>query len=278
MPTALVAVEQGFPTGQRVIDDDLAARLLPLGAMMAVRLFRPAWMRDWIINRSEKSDPGIWGGMLCRKRYIDEKLVASRDDIEAVVNLGAGFDTRPYRLPALSRLPVWEVDQCQNIEAKAKRLCKALGTIPARIKLVAADFDRDDLGSLLASEGYSAARRTFFVWEAVTQYLTEQGVRATFEWLARAVQGSRLAFTYVRKSFLDGKTFYGWESGHRRFVESKVWLFGMEPEDCQSFLRGYGWRIIEDVGYDELSTKYIAPTGRHLLSTPVERLVYAEKT
>jgi hypothetical protein len=37
------------------------------------------------------------------------------------VNLGAGFDTHPYRLPALSNLPVWEVDQCVNIEAKAKR-------------------------------------------------------------------------------------------------------------------------------------------------------------
>ncbi len=277
MPTVLVAVEQCFPTGQRVIDDDLAARLLPFGAMMVVRLFRLAWMRDWIIGRSEKSDPGIWGGMLCRKRYIDEKLVASRDEIEAVVNLGAGFDTRPYRLPALSGLPVWEVDQYGNIEAKVKRLRKALGTIPANIKLVAADFDRDDLGSLLAGEGYSAAGQTFFVLEAVTQYLTERGVRATFEWLARATPGSRLVFTYVRKSFLDGKSFYDWDSGYRRFVESKVWLFGMEPEDCPSFLRDYGWRIIEDVGYGELATKYIAPTGRLLVSTPVERLVYADK-
>lgn len=244
---------------------------------MVVRWFRLAWMRDWIIGRSEKSDPGIWGGMLCRKRYIDEKLVAARDEIEAVVNLGAGFDTRPYRLPTLSGLPVWEVDQCVNIEAKAKRLRRALGTIPANIKLVAADFDRDDLGSLLAGEGYSAAGQTFFVWEAVTQYLTEQGVRATFEWLARAALGSRLVLTYVRKSFLDGKSFYGWEGGYKRFVESKVWLFGMEPEDCASFLRDYGWRVIEDVGYGELATKYIAPTGRLLVSTPVERLVYADK-
>ena len=34
-------------------------------------------------------------------------------------------------------------------------------------------------------------------------------MRATFDWLAKAAPGSRLAFTYVRKSFLDGKTFYG---------------------------------------------------------------------
>jgi len=277
MPMALVAVEQYFPQAQRIIDDGLAARLLPLAALIFVRFLRPRCMRDWIIGLSEKRNPGIWGGLLCRKRYIDEKLVASRNEIKAVVNLGAGLDTRPYRLPALSNLPVWEVDQCQNIAAKEKRLRKALGTIPANVNLVRADFDRDDLGSILAAKGYSPAKRTFFVWEAVTQYLTEQGVRATFAWLAKAASGSRLAFTYVRKDFLDGKAFYGWESGYRQFVASKVWLFGMEPEDCPSFLQGYGWRIIEDVGYDELADKYIVSAGRRLASTPVERIVYAEK-
>ena len=139
------------------------------------------------------------------------------------------------------------------------------------------DFDRDDLGSILAAQGYSAGKPTFFVWEAVTQYLTEQGVRATFDWLAKAAPGSRLAFTYVRKDFLDGKTFYGWESGYKRFVASKVWLFGLEPEDCPGLLKGYGWRIIEDVGYDRLAHRYIGPTGRRLASTPVERMVYAER-
>jgi len=230
-----------------------------------------------MIGLSERSNPGIWGGLLCRKRYIDEKLIASRDAIEAVVNLGAGFDTRAYRLPALSGLPVWEVDQRENVEAKEKRLRQALGTIPANVKLVPADFDRDDLGSILAAQGYCAAKQTFFVWEAVTQYLTEQGVRATFDWLAKAAPGSRLAFTYVRKSFLDGRNLYGWESGYKRFVASKVWLFGMEPEDCPSFLKGYGWRLIEDAGYDQLADRYIVPTGRRLASTAVERMVYAER-
>jgi methyltransferase (TIGR00027 family) len=274
---ALVAVEQHFPKAQRVLEDGLAARLLPFGAKVLVRLLRPPWIRDWIIGLSEKSNPGIWGGLLCRKRYIDDKLVASRNEIEAMVNLGAGFDTRPYRLPSLSGLPTWEVDQRENVEAKESRLRKALGTIPANVTLVPANFDRDDLGAELAAHGYVAGKKTFFIWEAVTQYLTEQGVRAVFDWLAKAVPGSRLAFTYVRKEFLDGKTLYGWESGYRQFVANKVWLFGMEPESCPTFLKGYGWRIIEDVGYGELTDRYLGPTGRRLASTPVERMVYAER-
>lgn len=277
IPTVLVAIEQCYPKSRRVIDDPLAARMLPLGARMFVRLLRLPWMRDWLIGQSEKNDPGIWGSLLFRKRYIDEKVEASRNEIEAVVSLGAGFDTRPFRLPTLANVPVWEIDQRENIEAKTKRLCKALGAIPANVKLVTVDFDRDDLDAILASRGYSAGNRTFFVWEAVTQYLTEQGVRATFDWLAKATSGSRLAFTYVRKGFLTGETLYGWKSGYKRFVATKVWLFGMEPEDCAAFLEGYGWRLIEDLGCDELGTRYLGLTGRSLTSTPVERMVYAEK-
>jgi methyltransferase (TIGR00027 family) len=277
MPVALVALEQYFPRAQRIIDDGLAARLLPTGARIFVRLLEPGWVRNWVIAQSEKSNPGIWGGLLCRKRYIDEKLIASRSQIEAVVSLGAGFDTRPYRLTGLSALPVWEIDQRENVETKQKRLRKAFGRIPRNVQLVPVDFDRNDLGTILAEQGYCADKPTFFVWEAVTQYLTEPGVRATLEWIAKAAPGSRLAFTYVRKDFLDGKNLYGWESGYRRFVRTKLWLFGMAPEDCPGFLKGYGLRIIEDVGYDELADRYIRPTGRRLASTPVERIVYAER-
>jgi hypothetical protein len=125
---------------------------------------------------------------------------------------------------------------------------------------------------------YSARARAFFVWEAVTQYLTERGERATFAWLAKAAPGSRLAFTYVRKRFLTGETLYGWESGYKRFVASNLWVFGMEPQDCAAFLQGFGWRVIEDVGYDELASRYMGPANRKLTSTPVERMVYAEKS
>jgi methyltransferase (TIGR00027 family) len=160
---------------------------------------------------------------------------------------------------------------------KESRLRKVFGTIPSNIKLVPVDFDHDDLASILAAQGFSASKQTFFIWEAVTQYLTEQGVRTTFDWLAKAAPGNRLVFTYVRRNFLEVKALYGWESGYRRFVASKIWLFGMEPEDCPMFLSRYGWRIMEDVGYDQLADKYIGPTGRRLRSTPVERIVSAVK-
>lgn len=277
-PTALIAIEQYFPKKQRIIEDDLAYRILPFGARALVWLAQPNWVRNWLIRETEKNTPGIWGSLICRKRYIDEKLVDSSNQIEAVVNLGAGFDTWAYRLPALSDIPVWEVDQLENIRAKQTRLRKVFGTIPSHVKLVAIDIDREDPGTILGSHGYSTDKQTFFILEALTQYLTEKGIGTTFNFLAKAARGSRLAFTYVRKDFLDGRVMYGWEKFHKKYVvKDKIWLFGMDPDACPNFLKEYDWQAIEDVGYDEMAEKYIKPTGRILASTPIERMVYAEK-
>jgi len=197
--------------------------------------------------------------------------------IDAVINLGAGFDTRAYRLPALAGIPIWEVDQLEIINSKRPRLLKTFRKIPSNINLVPIDFDNEDLGLVLASRGYPEGKRTFFIWEAVTQYLTEAGIRSTFNFLAKAPAGSRLIFTYVRKDFLDGKNIYGSEKFYKDFVLKKIFIFGIEPEQLPALIRKYGWKLIEDIGYNELAPKYIKPTGRLLTSTPIERIVFAEK-
>jgi hypothetical protein len=61
---------------------------------------------------------------------------------------------------------------------------------------------------------------------------------------------------HLRPQRLFGRQIFLWQ-----FVASKVWPFGMDPEDCPSFPEGYGWRIIEDVSYHEFADKYIVPTG-----------------
>lgn len=275
-PTSLVAIEQYFPQEERIIVDNLAHRLMPSGGCF-LKMMRLNSVRDWMVKVTEKTFPGLWSCMMCRKKYIDEKLIDSVNDIKAVVNLGAGFDTRAFRLPELSHIPVWELDQPKNIEAKKTQLGKIFESIPSNVKLVSIDFDHEDISTTLKSHGYSTYKKTFFIWEGVTQYLTEEGIRATFDFLAKAAPGSRLAFTYVLKDFIEGRNMYGWGKMYKDYVTNNIWLFGMEPEAWPNFLKEYGWQVIEDISYEEIAENYVKPTGRKLASTQVERMIYVEK-
>ena len=51
----------------------------------------------------------------------------------------------------------------------------------------------------------------------------------------------------------------------------------MDPESWPQFLEEYGWKIIEDVGAEDLVEKYVKPTGRIFASTAIERIISAEK-
>ena len=273
----LVAIEQGFPELERILIDPLARPILPLSSRIWVRLSLA--VRSWIVTKTEQKVPGLWGGIMARKRFIDDVVAeAVGGSVEALVNLGAGFDTRAFRLPGLQSMPVWEVDQPANIEGKRRRLLSIFGEVPPHVTLVPVDFDHDDLATVLAAHGFRSTLKTLFVWEGVTQYLTESGVRSTMEYLAAAPPGSRLVFTYTPKDFIDGEVFYGHEFLYQKMrAKNQIWQFGIDPEQVEGWLDGYGWRVREHLGYDVLGDRYVKPTGRDLGWMAIERIVDAER-
>ena len=235
-------------------------------------------MRTMLVSATEKTGQGLWGSMLCRKRYIDDMLHNASGAFDAVVILGAGLDTRAYRMADLSKLPVFEVDLPENIAFKRKRLLDLYGKVPDHVRLIPIDFERQELETVLNQHGYRAAQPTFFIWEAVTQYLTEAAVRKTFDVLAKAASGSRLVFTYIRQDFIDGTNLYGAAAAYQRFrVKRKVWHFGLAPDQVAAFLGHYTWRELEQMGSREFVERYVQPSGRDLPVSELERSVYADK-
>jgi methyltransferase (TIGR00027 family) len=273
----IVAIEQSFPKDIRIIEDNLALQILPLSYRIFTRLMQIRFIRDWMINFYEKRWPGVWGGILCRKRYINDKLNDLSHQIDGVVNLGAGLDTRVYTLDSISQLPIWELDQDTVIKYKQKRLTQIFGAFPDNIKNVAIDFDHEDINDALIRNGYSSDKKIFFVWEGVTQYLEEESVRRMFDFLSHARSGSKLIFNYVLKDFIEGQRMSDLEDLYKRYVVNDIWISGFDPGDWPQFLKDHGWRIIEDTGADDLIEKYVKPTGRKFASTPIERGIFAEK-
>ena len=278
-PMSIVVAEQYYPEGQRLIEDALAFQFLPPGLKVFARLVRWTLVRDLIFNLSERRAHGVWGSVLCRKRYIDDKLLETiSDGLQAVVILGAGLDTRAYRLAALGALQVFEVDLPENIAYKSSKLQELYGSVPAHVVLVPLDLDCQDLASGLAAHGYRADYKSFFVWEAVTQYLSQAGVQKTLKSLAQAKTGSRLVFTYIRKDFIDGTARYGLEALYQAYRgKSPLWHFGLAPGQVAAFLEPYAWKELEQVGSQEYTVRYLKPAGRAMPVTEIERAVYAEK-
>jgi methyltransferase (TIGR00027 family) len=270
----IAAVEQHHSREQRLLDDPLAIEVLPPVSKWVARLARRPGVRDWLTRASERNAPGIWGAIACRKRYIDEQVVrALEGGIECVVLLGSGLDTRAHRLVAPAGASAFEVDFPANLQRKRRRLGLQDLVIPVPV-----DFDTEELGSALAACGYRPEQRCLFVWEGVTQYLTQDGFDRTFGFLARAAPGSRLAFTYIRQDFVDGSDLHGSDALHRRFVtRQRLWRIGLHPRDVSSLLAGYGWRQVEDVGAEEFQVRYVHATGRDVPVSSLERTVLAEK-
>ncbi|MDV3135991.1 SAM-dependent methyltransferase [Mycobacterium sp. 29Ha] len=278
-PMVLAAVEQYEAPERRLVDDDLALAFLPAGLRGLVKATRLATLRRLMIGATERAGQGLWANLACRKRFIDETLDDALPDIDAVVILGAGMDTRPYRLARRSDVPVYEVDLPVNIERKKAAARRVLGEAPASVRLVPVDFERDDLAAELTRAGHRSGDRAFFVWEGVTQYLTADAVHATFEYLRSAAPSSRLVFTYVRQDFIDGRNLYGARSAYRRFREKQqLWKFGLETDDIAAFVAQYGWRLIEQAGPDYFLRHYVEPSGRKLTASQLEWTAYAEKT
>ncbi|WP_135453798.1 SAM-dependent methyltransferase [Mycobacterium sp. DL99] len=276
-PMVLAAVEQYEPVRRRLVDDELALSFLPAGLRAFTRAARWSVARRLLIGATERSGPGLWANLTCRKRYIGDKLTQALPNIDAVVILGAGLDTKGYRLARHTAIPVFEVDLPINIERKRSVVRGALGTVPDSVHLVPVDFERDDLAAELARHGHRREHRTFFIWEGVTQYLSAESVAATFEFLRSATPGSLLAFTYVRSDFIDGTNRYGAESLYRRFrVRSRLWQFGLDPDRVASFIEPYGWNLIEQAGPEYLTSHYISPAGRKLTASQVEWTAFAE--
>jgi methyltransferase (TIGR00027 family) len=100
----------------------------------------------------------------------------------------------------------------QSSRTKKATLERALSSLPERVRFVPTDFNQRQLEEAMAVAGYRTSVPTLFLWEGVTNYLTEAAVDATLGWCSKAALGSRLVFTYVHRAVLDDpQSFIGTE-------------------------------------------------------------------
>jgi len=203
--------------------------------------------------------PGARTSGVARTRFIDEVVEANLSaGTDQVVLLGAGFDARAYRIAAMARAAVFEVDHPATSAAKRRRVEASLGSVPSHVHLVTIDFNTQPLPSTMSAAGFDPNRRTLFVWEGVTNYLVEDAVDATLRWCASTAGGSTVVFTYVDRRVIDApEAFAGTAKLFATLSESgERWTFGIDPSHLSGFLARCGLVLDEDVGAADYRARY----------------------
>lgn len=271
---AVRLVEQYQPKETRLFTDPVIKDLitLPIRLMLELKI-----MRDWLIIMSDSKTKGIYGSQICRTKYIDDLLqLAIGKGVTQIVILGAGLDTRPYRIPSRDKIRFFEVDMPSVQDYKKKKIGKYLGSLPANVVYIPIDFNSQTLDEAVAGKGLDLSKPIFFIWEGVTQYITEDAVRNTLRFISKSSPGSSVVFTYVLKSVIDRTSnIEGADDLIQYFAERDiVWHFGLDPLDIADYLKQFNLELIEDIGASYCQEKYLQPLGRNIDVSEIERIVY----
>jgi methyltransferase (TIGR00027 family) len=90
------------------------------------------------------------GDLICRTRYIDDVLIqAIREGVKNIVILGAGLDTRAYRIPGAAALPVTGMDLPEVLGTKRRLLEAFSRPLPGHLAFAPVDLTSETLEQAL---------------------------------------------------------------------------------------------------------------------------------
>jgi methyltransferase (TIGR00027 family) len=248
------AIESEKPAGERVCFDPYARRFVSPALLYFVKLFAVLGYADW-------KGPGVWEFLAARERYIDDCLETCLDEgLDQLVILGAGYDARAYRFEALKTgMKVFEVDHPSTQAVKLKKLAAIFGARPAHVTYVPLDFNEQTLAERLFASGYDERRKTLFIWQGVTQYLTPAAVDDTLAFVAgHSGPGSGVIFDYMDATLLAGAPRHGEVSNMRRYrrLSGEGLVFGIPIGSIQAFLEERGFTQVQNADHVALEKAY----------------------
>jgi len=204
--------------------------------------------RKIIDNLPKQAFVGGWS-VVMRTRIIDDfihEILA--EGVDTVLNLGAGLDSRPYRMELPGSLRWIEVDHPHVIELKETLLS---GETPRcrleRVRLDLADIEarRTLLGNVAAQ-----AQKVLVLTEAVTPYLSEEAVAS----LGTDLRSLESVGYWLVDYFSPASYDYRRRSGMSQAMKNAPFLF--EPQDYFGFFLRIGWTPKE--------TRYFATEAERL--------------
>ena len=189
----------------------------------------------------EREQEGPADIMIAKTLYFDEIIRKYHDTVEQFVVMGAGFDTRCYGELADSSLKLFELDLATIQQLKKKCLAKA-GVNTDNVQFVQVDFETDRWYENLAQAGFDTTKKTLFLWEGVTLYLSESDVRQTLQEIRdNTATGSTVVADLYARRFVTGEYMPGMKAALPTLkITDEELSFGLDfSSDCEGALNAF---------------------------------------
>jgi len=200
---------------------------------------------------------------LSRSRYGEDALdEALKLGIRQYVILGAGFDTFAFRRTDLAKqLQVFEVDHPVTQGMKQQRIAMAGWGMPANLQFVPIDFTQESLTEALGRSSYDPQKLSFFSWQGVTYYLPRESIFTTLRAIASlAPKGSQIVFDYMDEDAFNpertARRTQLMQATARQVGEPMK--TGFDPLKLGDELQQVGFRLVENLGPDDIQTRYFS--------------------
>ena len=206
-----------------------------------------------------------------RTEYFDEFFVAAgAAGVRQGVILGAGLDTRAWRLPWVSDSVVYEIDQPKVLAFKGETL-RGRGAEPA-VAYVGVPIDlRQDWPKALRDAGFDPATPTAWSAEGLLPYLPAGAQDVLFERIQElSAPGSRIAVEAFSAAFFDPDRLArrkvqmqqvreaARHAGATNLPDTEELWFAEERADVADWLRENGWEVTA-IEAQDLMARYHRP-------------------
>jgi methyltransferase (TIGR00027 family) len=189
----------------------------------------------WMEERTEASVMPI----LLRTRYFDDFLqrITNRHNIEQIVLMAAGMDTRAFRLTWPDRTRIFELDQSSVLKYK-EQILQSAGAIPTCQRTAIALDLSGPWEKKLIQAGFNPKARSAWLLEGFLFYLPVSTITQLLDRLTpQATQGSWMGFDIVNKAMLTHPLTRDWVEMQAK--SGAPWLGTME--NPVQFLAQRGW-------------------------------------
>lgn len=246
--------ESQKPEGERICYDPLAIHFVSQETLELLQKNPEIDKEKEIIFR------GVSNTIAARVRYFDDFVKKSVDGIEQLVILGAGYDTRAYRIEGLKNVNVFEVDHHGTQSVKIEKIKELFGSLPDHVEYVSIDFEIETLDQKLLDSRYDPLKKTLFVMEGLAHYIPPKAVVEILSFIVKnSSEGSEVIFDYgsIPANIDENRDLDVAENIGKSLDESGEQVqFALKEGTVKKFLSERGFSNIKDITSEDYKKAY----------------------